>query len=343
MANQATGNLSDAQVRINKKYQAPEMRLKPFPLLRMFLGNQDKVITNLEDIRKREDRGFDIHLMARTRRAAGNERVYNHQGTIDDTAKITPTFSTYSDKTKISLKLMDKNVFTYEETLANKIDQMIMNLLESAEADLAAWILSQKSQYSQTLKGPMTFNQDADVVQISTAIEDKMLFFQTIKSLMRQNYHEGMYDVIADNIMAPIAEFYANQGGSNSVNTSFQFSNLRIVESNELYDGNYPKGSVIIMPMGSACSLSWIPKQNREGKGNFYSYLGGYGAIVDPFGLGLPIALHGYSDRADTSGSNGSKQDDVLELEASFDLTNVLAPLTGGVGESVAFQASLVP
>lgn len=335
MANFTVAALLTAQQILDKKYTAPEMRMKPSPVLELLLRNAPAFIQDVNSVRTREDRPTELHLFARTKRTSGSARAHNHTGTLDDTFKVTPTWVTKSDKTAISLKLLDKNLFSFSEVLANKLEQCMMNIVEDYETYLVAQMQAGRSQVSATLKGA-SFNATNDAIEIAAA--NKARFYQILKSAFRQNKYSSFLDIVADPLMSMSAEDLRAQGAGNDSNDSFQFGGMRIVESIELADANYASGVVLAMPSGSAGALQWVPKQNREGYGDYNSYVGGFGTISDPWGLGLQFALHGYAQRADTSASNGDTQDVQMEFEVSLDMSFNKAPINV-TGESPIFQA----
>lgn len=339
MANFTTANLLTAQTLLNKKYAQPEMRMKPAAAYGLLIKNNDFLTVGAETLRTREDRPIEAHLLARTKRTTVTQRTYNHTGTIDDSQKVTLQWITKADKTTISLKLLDKSVFDFNTVLANKLEQCMMNILEDNETAAIDYLLANRTQFSAPLKAA-TFNTATDAVEIAANRKDR--FYQTLKSVMRQNKYKGMLDVIADSQMFIDGEFDANQGSSNATNLGFQFNNLNIVESIELADANYPTGVVLAMPTQSVGALTWIPKQNRQGWGDYNSYVGGYGTMTDPFGYGLTFAVHGYAQRADTSATNGDTQDVTMEFELSLDTSFNKAPLSGANSESVIYEAAVV-
>jgi hypothetical protein len=338
MANFATGNLLTAQTILNARYAQPEMRMKPSPALDMLLGNTNFLTVDAKTLRTRDDRPIEAHLFSRTKRTSGAARAATHTGTIDDSQKVTLTWATKSDKTSISLKLLDKSVFEFNEVLANKLEQCMMNIVEDHETAAIAYLLAQRTQVSEVLKGA-TFNTANYVAEIAEI--DKNKFLQVLKSIMRQNKYKGQLDVIADSIMQVELEFMQNQGSANSTNTGFQFNGVRYAESIELADTNYTNGMVVAMPAQSVCALDWIPKQNRTGWGDYNSYVGGFGTIRDPWGMGLTFAVHGYSSRSDTSATNGDAQDVLMEFEVSLDLSLNKAPLSTS-NESVIYEIARV-
>lgn len=96
------------------------------------------------------------------------------------------------------------------------------------------------------------------------------------------------------------------------------------------------------MPAETFALLPWIPKQNRTGYGDYESYNGGYGTIVDPFGMTvtdfdatgqavqvpLSYALYAYTQASDDQANNGYYQDQVTQFEISLDFAPTLAPLS---------------
>lgn len=322
MANFDTGNLVVAQTMLNDKYANPEMRMKPAPAFSLLSSNDNILIVDAATLKTRDDRSIEAHLLKRTKRTAGSARAHNHTGTIDDSQKVTLTWTTKSDKFSMSLKLLNKSVFSFNDVLANKMEQACINILEDKETEAIAYLMAQRSTASPTLKGA-SFNTTNDAVEISAANATK--FYQILKSVFRQNYFGGNLDVIADSLMSQSAEYLAAQGGGNSANLGFQFPGIRIAESVELTDADYAGGVVLAMPQGGAAALNWIPKENRQGWGDYYSSVGGYGSFNF---LGYQFAVHAYAASADTSASNGDTQDVQMEFEVSLDSSFNKAPLS---------------
>ncbi len=128
-----------------------------------------------------------------------------------------------------------------------------------------------------------------------------------------------------------------------TLKTRCSSSRAYINPSIELAYSGYGNGVALVMQPGTYAMVPWIPKQNRIGHGDYNSYLGGYGSIIDPitnpggiYSGGLVFAIHGYSLRADTSSENGVAQDDEMEFEVSVDIANSLTPLSTA-NESVVY------
>ena len=111
------------------------------------------------------------------------------------------------------------------------------------------------------------------------------------------------------------------------------------MESVQLDDANYPDGIGYAIPTGTIGVVDWIPRQNREGKGDLESYVGGFTTITDPY-TGMPFALHAYQQRANTGAAGGDSQDVVMEWEVTVDLSFNHAPMVPA-GETTIFAAGM--
>jgi len=334
MANFDVSNLLTAQTMVSDRYKTPEMRMKPAPAFQLLTSNENFLIVGAETLKTRDDRAIEAHLLSRTKRTAGSARAHDHTGTINDSQKVTLTWTTKSDKFAISLKLLDKSVFDFNTVLANKFEQACMNILEDKETEAIAYLRAQRATQNPTLKGA-SFDTTNDAVEISAS--NATSFLQRVKSVMKQNYFSGIMDVIADSNMQIAFDFQAAQGAGNGTNLGYQFPGAKIVESVELADSNYSEGIVLAMPQGSVAALNWIPKQNRTGWGDYNSYVGGFGTFTF---MGYTFAVHGYASRANTSSSNGDLQDVTMEFEVSLDSSYNKAPLdyTTGRTDSVILE-----
>lgn len=336
MANFSVSNLVQAQAILDENFQAPEMRQAPAPILQLGRQNADILIPGHETLRTREDRAIKAYILKRNKRATtGVGRTYNHTGVIGDSIASDLVWSPFTDKFQLSLKLLDNNIFGFNKVLANQLAQAMQNIRSDAEAWLAGRLYSQRTQVNVATKNG-AFNAANSAFEI--AAQSSLRFWQMAKSMMLQNGYTGQYDVIADPVSYADALFAAAQGAANATNTSFQFNGMNIMQSNDIDDANYDGGVSLILPTASFGVLDWIPKQNREGWGDYNSNVGGYGSIVDPVS-GLTMALHGYAQRADTSASNGNTQDVVMEFEVSIDLSANLAPLSTAT-ETVVYEVA---
>lgn len=298
--------------------------------------NTSILIPGHEELRKREDRAIEANILARSKRSTTTSRTHNHTGNRGDSFVLPLTWTTFVDKFSISLKQMDNNIFGFTETLSQQLLNASLNLNEAIETFMIDYLFANRTQINNATVGG-SFNAANDAFEVAAA--DKNRFYQFAKAMMRQNNFPGALDVIASPLTYVDGEFYASQGSGNNTNTGFQFTGLNIAESTELEDSNYPGGISLMMPAGQFAMLPWIPKQNREGWGDYNSYVGGFGSLQDPLGTGMTFALHIYADRADTSASNGNTQDVVLQAEMSIDIAPALSPLSTAT-ETIVYEVA---
>lgn len=337
MPNFSPSNLLKAQVALNKKYEAPEMRKKASTALKLGLQNADMLFSDQDELRKREDRPVSAYMTTRTKRATTASRTHNHTGNRGDSVEVPFNWSVFVDKFSISLKQLDNNVIAWQQAFQNLLENAFINIHESAETAFITYLLAQRTQVNSANQGG-TFNAANDAFEITLANQNR--FLQFAKSMMKQNNYSGSFDLIADNLLYANLEYFANQGTSNATNLGFQFSGVNIGESNDLSDPNYANGVGLLMPSGQFGVIPWIPKQNRQGSGDYNSFVGGFGTMTDPFGTGLEFAVHGYSQRADASAANGDTQDVVMEFEVSIDLAPKVAPLSQAANETIVYEVA---
>ncbi len=329
MPNYQASLINQVQTILNERFQSPEMRSKPSTVLMWLLQNRNFLIPDLENLKKSETHPTKTYLKNRAARALGSQRIYNHSGAPADSSEVDIVYDTYSDTFSTSLKRPDDNIFDAATILAHEIENSLINLHEGIETDLVGFLDTNKNQVSDpasgTLKGA-TFNGVNFVYEIGAGDSDT--YINILKSIYRQEkYRNSMIQGVMDSLLFQEQEKIANQGTGNSTNLGFQFSNVEMMESVEVDDGNYPNGIGFYAPVGTVGILDWIPPANRQGVGDIQSVLGGYTTITDPMS-GLNFALHGYTERADTSASNGNAQDNETEWELSIDLSAQKAPIS---------------
>jgi hypothetical protein len=351
MANFTASNLVAAQTTLVESFTNPEMREQVLPALALGLKNKDILIQSAEELRKREDRTVYAYAMKRQVRTPASQRTATHTGTSGDSMQMTLTWTTYADTFSISLKQMDTNIFGFNQAMAQGIKNCILNIHKAIEEDSVDNLLTYKNKIVQTttpVGNMVTWNGTNFVHEIGYS--NRQQFTQLAKAvMMANNYNSGTFDAIYDMASFTNANYWFSQGAGNQVNTAFQFTGMNVSPSNYLADSNYTNGTVLVMQPGTYAILPWIPKQNREGYGEYNSYLGGYGSIIDPitnpggiYSGGLTFAVHGYALRQDTSSTNGVAQDNMMEFEISVDVAQALTPFST-TDESNVYEFGLVP
>jgi hypothetical protein len=335
----SASNLFKAQAIINDRFNSPELRQYPSPILDLGRRNTSILIPTHEQLRTREDRPIEAYIIKRNKRdTTGKIRTHDHTGAFGDTMPVDILFTSFVDTFKVSLKWLDNNMYDIADILANQFSQTFMNIREDIELFLGTTFLAEKTGVNKATHNG-SWNSANQVFEISTS-PDRGLFFEDAKSMMRQNGYNGTYDVIANPKLYRDFAFYANQGSGNATNLAFQFSGMNIMESTALVDSAYTNGVAIFLPSNSFGILDWIPRQNRQGWGDYNDYNGGKGVMTDPVS-GLTFAVHGYAQRANTKATNGNEQDVAMEFEVSIDISPNFAPLSNQ-DETVVYEVAQV-
>jgi len=342
MANFVASQLVAAQAKFAQNFQDPELRRKQNPALALALKNLTATIPGHQELRTREDRTVKGYIFNKRAAGSGSARAARPSGSKGNSTEITFSWQTLAETFAISMKQGDANVFSYQEMLSNEIMQAVLNLHSRIGTTLLNYLYAQRNQLQLTT--PQGAAANAGVFRYEVAGSDKDFFFQRVRSIMDQHYYRGMIDIIADSNAYMAAQKLRAQGAQNATNLTFQFDNMDIYNTTENIDTDQAiTGSALAMPAGTFSCLPWIPKQNRAGRGDYESYNGGYGTLVDPLGLTiteldaqgkavntpLTYAVYAYTQASDDNANNGYTQDQVTTFEISIDIAATLAPLTG--------------
>lgn len=339
MSNFVASNLVAAQAKFSQRYQEPELRRKQNPALMLALNNLTATIPSHTELRTREDRAVNAYLFQRRAASNGTARAARPVGTKGNSIAVGLTWQTVSETFQISMKQGDNNVFSYQEMLMNEMLQVAQNMHDRLGTIFLNYLITNRNQVGLASPQGATFNATADAYEVNAA--DDRFFFQKAASIMKQQNYRGQLDVIADSLAFQKAQQLRAQGAQNATNLTFQFDDLNIVNTTEEIISGY-EGSALAMPSGVFAALPWIPKQNREGRGDYESYNGGYGVMQDPLGatitgldangqmttVPLTYAVYAYTQAADDQAANGYTQDQVTTFEISLDIAPTLAPLS---------------
>lgn len=329
MADFTVSEWAKAQARLKDKFQSIEMKSKIPSAMQFFLDKRDISIEGLKGLRYKETRPQEAYYKIRQARSTtGATRNFSHTGVDGDSALINLAWTTYLDKFSISMKRYDNNLYDFTEALAQNMENVFINLKD--DIDTAALVYLDTNKTAANLATKLgSFNALNDVWEnpLATGAED---FFRNAKSMMRQNFYTGQYNVLVDPVASALAEKNIAQGSGNATNLGYQFSGLNVVEHTGLADANYLTGLGYFFTPESIAALDWIPKQNINGFGNLENATKDnpfFTSIVEPY-FGLRLAVHIYKEGADTSATNGSAQDVVWQYEFSVDLSLNHAPMT---------------
>lgn len=331
MANLDTADLVKAQPIMTELFASGEQRFREPVTFKEFQKNTEIMIPSHNVLRMSDIKpDSEVNFFARTSRALGTGgRIHNHSGSRADSTTLTPTFTTYDDKFVWFLKQADHSVFQpLAVQLANEQAQVVKNFAEGLETIAGNYIFNNRSGVNAAgaIGNKGSFNETNDVYEIT--LDSEKTSMQTSKTVMDKINWRLAKTYFCDSIAFDKFEFWANQGGANSENLTFQFSNITFVKSfglDALFAAlSYDEGGWIAVQNGLIAVLDWIPKKNREGvdtKVNRYS------TLIDPI-TGLLYGGHDFPARVDGTGSNSTTQDVQFEIDYAVDLSFNKAPLT---------------
>lgn len=326
MANFTPTNLSTAQALIVGKFASSELRYTDPVTFKEYLKSSQIMYPSYEELVTREDRAVEAAYTLRSSRSLGSTRAHNHAGTKGDSAFLTPTWATKSDKFSNSLKQGDNNVIKNDRMIASEVENVIANFADGLEDLAVNHAFNNRSQVNvATADG--SFNNTNYVYEIVKADKGNQVM-QVTKSAMQENKYRGVLTIFCDTTSYNTFQFLSNQGAGNSTNTSFQFGGVTYVHSiglNTLGSNmGYTKGFWIAAESGTFAAMPWIPIQNRQG---ISTTVANYGSFINPVD-GCTYATHQYMASSDQSASGGQTQDVVTYTEFSIDVAFDNAPLS---------------
>lgn len=352
MADYTASALLAFQARINKKYNAAELRELQNPILRNALSYADLLAgkDKVEDIKQSDKRAVNTYYLKRMAANNGTARAFAPTGVQADSGQVALSWVTFSETLGQYMQVGADNVFD-DPTL---LDHQIMEKQRILRERIGTYIVQQlhnnrtQTSYSATLgAGSTDATKNMAWNAVNFAFENPaisaMTFFENIANVMDQNKYYGNFDVIADPVAYTKARYLQNQGEGNAQNLSYQFKRFNpdgIMQHSVLgttVAENYPFGCGICLPYASFSCIPWIPMINRKGYGDYQEYNGGFGTVLDGTGLPLVYAVRGWTQKVDGS-SNGSVVQTVqVQLELSVDIAFNAAPISTS-GETPIYE-----
>lgn len=333
MANLTPTNLLSAIARVSAAYQSAEFRMPDTAALAVAYQGE-KTNPSLAALRTKEDRAGYYDFPIRKADEGDTIRTALHTGGRNDSLRTQLIWESFVDAFSISMKQCDNNTISFEETFANGIRSAVMNNLKKADDWFIAQLLADKTQINV---GGIRGDWDAVNYDMALYQSQKDYWKEQIEANLGNNEYNAELMIIADSLAHIDMTRSLNQGEQNAVNLGYQYGGGQITKtSKQLLDGY--DGSAIAFPMDYAGVFQWIPKQNRkpldEAKA-MASEVGDFGTISIPVmddkgnvKYTIDAAISMYAKRTDTSGTNGSEQDVLYQVEVSWDMAYLSAPLS---------------
>lgn len=348
MADYTSSALLAFQSKINKRFNAAELREQQNPILRNGLSYSDFIIGNVKDIKESDKRAVYTYYLKKTASVTGTARTYAPTGVQGDGGQVTLTWVTFSETLGINMQVGMDNVFDTMTLLDHQIMDKQRILRERIGQYIVAQLYAARTQASPATTATRNMTWNAVNFAFENDGAQSNLFYENAASIMRQAKYYDKLDVVADPLVAKIARFNQFQGAGNAQNLAYQFQSYNpdgIMEHTSLGNEvatNYNSGVALVLPTASFAVIPWIPKINRDGFGDYESYNGGFGTLPDATGQALTYAVRAWAQKADTSAAGGTVQDIHLDMELSVDVAFNTAPLSTA-GETAIYEMAQLP
>lgn len=336
MADFTSSALLAFQSKINKRYNANELREQQNPILRNGLAYSDFIIGNVQDVKQSDKRAVYTYYLKKMSAGNGTARTFAPTGTQADSGQVTLTWVTFSENLGINMQVGMDNVFNTMTLLDHEIMEKQRILRERIGQYIVSQLYSSRTQASPATTATRNMTWDAVNFAFKNDGAQANLFYENAASIMRQAKYYDKLDVVADPIIAKVARFNQFQGAGNQQNLAYQFQSYNpggIMEHSSLgnevaIDASFSNGFALVLPFSSFAVIPWIPKINRDGFGDYESYNGGFGTVPDGAGQALTYAVRAWAQKADTSALGGTVQDIHLDMELSVDIAFCNAPMS---------------
>ncbi len=331
-----------AQAKLDKRFELPEFRHKPYNLIKMLLERGNNLLTpqTYEAYKVSDQRVVYGYVFANRAVIVGSARSGSHTlNALGETQQVAISNTTISGAYGTTLKTGDRNLFAMEETLSKDLESASIAIDNALESAIAAYLAANKTQINAANSAAYgrfgAWDETSYVWTVPADVEK--WFFQYLKRVMVINNFSGPLDLICDPVAMAIAKQYLTQGSGNETNTGWQFEGINLVESLDIADTNY-QATVYAIPSGTVGLVNRIPSINKKG---FSGKETTYSSMTDPLGTGLDMAVHYYESAYDGSGAGSETQDLKFEYENSTDYGLVKAPISGSANYSTIYKFAL--
>lgn len=348
MADYVSSALLGFQSRINKRFNAAELRELQNPILRQGMTYADFIIGDVKAVKESDKRAVYTYFLKKTAATNGTARATSPSGTQGDSGQVTLSWVTFSEPLGINMQVGMDNMFSTTTLMDHQIMDKQRILRERVGTYIVSQLHANRTQTAPTTSASRNMTWNGTNFAFENDANELDLFYENAASVMRQNKYYDQFDVVADPVIAKRARFNQFQGAGNSQNLAYQFKSYNpdgIMEHSTL--GNevateYAAGCALVLPMASYAVIPWIPRINRDGYGDYESFNGGFGTIPDATGLPYSYAVRGWQQKQDTSAAGGVVQDIHADLELSIDIAFQVAPLSVS-GETAIYEFGQLP
>lgn len=330
MANYTLANLVKAQIVLQGEFAANDQRYRDPVIFKLFLIGAEQFFPSYKTLKTSDSRVVESNYFTRTAQTLiTTGQTHNHTGTGGDSGVLALSWQNYSVTFSMTLKQAQSSLFSWQEEFTNEIRNKVIDFANGLNTVAGTYLFANRSGATDgTVATKVTFDAANDAYEVAVAYEDEI--GTLIKMTADINKYQGQtVDVVCDSLLYSNMLKLSNQGAGNATNTEFQFAGTRFLHDPEMgaralaLDITYTKGFAIAVPQGHVACADWINPTNREGV--VVPGVSMFGQLANPVD-GLSYATHTYSDRADGTPVNGSKQDVLTQTQIWIDLSFNHAP-----------------
>lgn len=243
-----------------------ENRTRTHGLVTMMENDTDNLLNSAEIAADRtlDSRTVQIPVLNRLTKTITDSRTCNPSATDSTSALQAITWNTATFTTTITPVEHSDNEISMTRKYTHQLESGIRGVLGDIESTGYSVLNTNKSQVlNNSMDSVIPFSTTFDQLQIPW--NERAQMWNYVKYIMKENAFNGPMNVVSNWGLMPQVDYYKNQGGGNSANTSFQFGDYNFYATEGVTNSSSAIGTFFVMPMGSVGIVYWVSKQAREG------------------------------------------------------------------------------
>jgi hypothetical protein len=298
----------------------------------LIMGGQ----ATITELKTRPDHLVRVPVLKRTTRTVGSTRTCATSTTQDDSALVTPTWTTVTDGGfRVNLSTTYGNMYSFEQQFANSYKQSLRILHEKLSLDTLTFYEANKATIAGQVGNLNTFNVLNG--QMQTTLANKDNFFGFAYAEMMQNRYSGPYTNVhtLGQMNFEIARQTA-QGAGNSTNLAWQTGlGWNHYGEQQFTGASGTTGSAYIFVPGTVGLLNWTRPDFRAGIN--LGEIEVWTTIPDPIYPGIEWEMKIKRSCGDGNSGNtggvGYENSELISFELSADFSR-LARYTSTAGDT---------
>lgn len=289
----------------------------------------------IANLKTRVDHLVRVPVLKRTTDSVGSTRTCATSTTSDDTALVTPTWTTVTAGFRLNLSTAIGNMYSFEQQFQAAFKQRMRLLHEKLALDTNTFFEANKATIAGQVGTLNTWNTLNGQMQVSLANKDN--YFGYAYQEMQQNRYSGPYmNVHTLGLQGFAIANQTAQGAGNSTNLAWQTG----LGWNHFADGQFTgasgtTGSSYIFEPGTVGILNWIRPDFRAGSNlgdiEVWSYI--QDPIYPSIQWEMKVKRSCGDGNAYNTGNAGYENSELISFEFSADFSR-MARYTSTAGDT---------